>query len=163
MTEVLSNIGYYDTKYPACTEWYIQNPDNTYMSIDMNSGRLDISNYTLLNNVKVYHQGSYYTVAPLYKTQDGWWWVHFSPKYGTRPLYYHIISGQCTPPQPSQPQPPSQPSPPQPQPITPQPIAVGGSSSSASTNSLMNTILKYKWYIIALIFIIIVIYFITKR
>jgi len=58
---------------------------------------------------------------------------------------------------------PPMPSPPQPQPITPQPIAVGGSSSSTSTNSLMNTILKYKWYIIALIFIIIVIYFITKR
>jgi hypothetical protein len=83
--------------YPPCPEWYIQNPDGTYMGIDMNSGVLSISNLTFLNNVKVYHQGTYYTTAPLYVDQNGWWWVYFSPVYGTRTLYYHIISGQCTP------------------------------------------------------------------
>jgi hypothetical protein len=83
--------------YPPCPEWYIQNPDGTYMGIDINSGVLSISNLTFLNNVKVYHQGDYYTTAPLYVDQNGWWWVYFSPVYGTRTLYFHIISGQCTP------------------------------------------------------------------
>ena len=56
-----------------------------------------------------------------------------------------------------------QPSPPQPQPITPQSIATGSSSFSTPASSFMDILLKYKWYIIAFIFIIIVIYFITKR
>ena len=58
---------------------------------------------------------------------------------------------------------PSQPSPPQTQPITPQPIATGSSSSSTPASSFMNILLKYRWYIIAFIVILIVIYFITKR
>jgi hypothetical protein len=84
--------------YPACPEWYIENPDGTYMGIDMNSGTYSLStSYTYLNNVQVYHQGSFYATAPLFKCSDGSWWVHFTPLNSVIVMYYHIIPGQCTP------------------------------------------------------------------
>jgi len=146
--------------YPSCPQWYIKNPDGTYMGLEFVN---DIDHYvTPLNEVEIYFNGKYYSKVMLQRDiVTGAWYVPIRKVNST--YWYHVIPGQCTPPQSSQPQPPSQPSPPQTQPITPQPIATGSSSSSASTSSLMNTILKYKWYIIAFIFIIIVIYFITKR
>jgi hypothetical protein len=81
-----------------CPDWYIENPDGTYMGIDINSGTFLLSiALTFLNNVKVYHQGNYYATAPLYKSADGKWWVHFTPPNQIIPAYYHIISGGCVP------------------------------------------------------------------
>ena len=144
--------------YPSCPQWYIKNPDGTYMGLEFVN---DIDHYvTPLNEVEIYFNGKYYSKVMLQRDiVTGAWYVPIRKVNST--YWYHVISRQCTPPQSSQPQPPSQPSLPQ-----PQPIVTGGSSSSqptTSTSSFMDTILKYKWYIVAFIFIIIVIYLITKK
>ena len=79
-----------------CPDWYIQNSDGAYMGIDIKSGSY-LFFLTFINNVKVYHQGNYYTTAPLYKSADGKWWVFFTPPNQIIPAYYHIIPGGCVP------------------------------------------------------------------
>jgi hypothetical protein len=79
--------------YPACPEWYIQNPDGTYMGLEHGSTTNPL---TPLNYVKVYYNGTYYGTAMLQKdTITGAWYIPIKTAGGV--YWYHVIPGQCTP------------------------------------------------------------------
>jgi len=79
--------------YPACPEWYIQNPDGTYMGLESGNTTNPL---TSLNYVKVYHNGTYYDTAMLYvdQTTNAW---YIPINISGNIYWFHVISGQCTP------------------------------------------------------------------
>jgi len=78
----------------TCSEYYIKNPDGTYMSLEPITSWP--SNLVYMNMVKVYHNGGYLFDTPLYKDPStNAWYVGFGINGVANE--FHVKPGTCNP------------------------------------------------------------------
>jgi len=83
--------------YPQCPDWFIMNPDGTFMGLELITNLDSTSPILPVNNVDIYYKGNYYSTQMLYKNANTNAWYVDIPVQNTGFRWYHVISGQCTP------------------------------------------------------------------
>jgi len=78
----------------TCSEYYIKNPDGTYMSLEPTTSWPN--NLVYMNMVNVYHNGDHLFDTPLYKDPStNAWYVSFGISGVVN--NFHVKPGTCNP------------------------------------------------------------------